>query len=262
MNLPRKLTNILISSILLVVFVGCTSLEQQKKIEQTAMAHYKLGVSYLMRGNGPTDEKNRRQAFPDLQKAVELSPESPLFHTALGTIHLYEGNLGLAAKEFRKSLELAPDDADARNSLGSVYLQEEKWSKAIQEYKIALNNPTYPTPEITHYNLGYAYFQWGKYEEAIGAFNKAVRLRPDEEIIHYYLGASYSKLGKMNKAVSEFKKAIEIVPESVRTHYELGVVYLKKKENEKAAEGFRKVIELDPLSDLAESAERYLEILE
>ena len=32
--------------------------------------------------------------------------------------------------------------------------------------------------------------------------------------------------------------------------------------NEKAAEGFRKVIELDPLSDLAKSAEKYLEILE
>lgn len=66
--------------------------------------------------------------------------------------------------------------------------------------------------ERTRYWLGHAYRRSGRTEEAIVAFQQAVKLKPDYASAWKDLGDSYDKAGKKTEAEAAFRKARELDP--------------------------------------------------
>ena len=62
-----------------------------------------------------------------------------------------------------------------------------------------------PDDAKAHYNLGNAYFESGKYKEAIESFKQAIRINPDHALTHYYLGTSYLLLNDRGSAMEQYK---------------------------------------------------------
>ena len=126
-----------------------------------------------------------------------------------------------------------------------------------------------PDDAKAHYNLGNAYFESGKYKEAIESYKQAIRINPDLAEAHVNLGVAYSKSGMNKEAIESYKQAIRIDPDGVKGHYSLGVVYAdsgmdlaevhyklgvaygKSGMNKEAIESYKQAIRINP--DYAEA---------
>ena len=85
------------------------------------------------------------------QKALQLNPDSHLFHVYLGKAYSQQGRMKDAVEMFKKAIELAPGGQTARGSrvlgkayadLGRVYLEQGDLRKAMDVLKSAeKNNP-------------------------------------------------------------------------------------------------------------------------
>ena len=54
-----------------------------------------------------------------------------------------------------------------------------------------------------YYNLGIAYYDLGRYQDAIDAYKQAVRIKPDDDEAHCNLGRAYLAIGDKNSALAE-----------------------------------------------------------
>ena len=64
-----------------------------------------------------------------------------------------------------------------------------------------------PNLHIVMSNLGQAYDIAGRYEESVGAFAKAVELKPDVAGYYQYLGTAQARAGKVTEAMTTCEKA-------------------------------------------------------
>ena len=84
-----------------------------------------------------------------LRQAVEVEPRNSLYHNAVGAVLLNIGRHADAQAEFQKAVELDPTYADAYHNLGSAYAEQAKWEEAIVAYRSALAQTIY-TPARGH----------------------------------------------------------------------------------------------------------------
>jgi len=86
-------------------------------------------------------------------------------------------------------------------------------------------------------NLGNAYLNIGNIEKAVAAYNKSLKIDPNNFYSHNNLGKVYTKQGRLSKALSEFTTAINLNPGEWETFHNLGLVYMRSgqfSEGEKA----------------------------
>jgi tetratricopeptide (TPR) repeat protein len=245
----------------LLMLSGCAAGHQAKR-EELASAHFRLGDAELRKGRGLESEMNRRRAYPEFIKAVDMDPDNPLYRVALGNVLLFNGDMEGAEKQFRRALKSDPDYSMARQNLGQIYLSKGKYAEAIVEFDRALNNYAYAHPETAYYNKGRAYYLLGDCLKAAEAFKGALKIIPSFEGAWFQLGLCQEKEGLLDEAGESFKRALALLPESAPSHYYLGLVLFRQKNRDAAVIEFRKVVELAPKSDLGKNAARYLSILE
>jgi len=76
---------------------------------------------------------------------------------------------------------------------------------------------------VTHYNLGVAYDELSRYDEAVEAYKRAIHINPDLWEAHNNLGFDYVELGHYDEAIEAYKQAIRLKPDDEDAHYGLGV---------------------------------------
>ena len=72
-------------------------------------------------------------------------------------------------------------------------------------------------------NLGYAYRDQDKLEEAVDTFNAASQIDPNNYQIFHELGISYMKQHRYKKAIVAFQQALKIQPEAIQTENNLKI---------------------------------------
>ena len=112
-----------------------------------------------------------------------------------------------------------------------------------------------PTDGVAHSNLGVAYAQQGRWEDAIVEYKKALEINPRDAMAHFNLGCAYEynaqaiRYGegfRADEALSEYKEALEINPHYTDTHNNLGRLYFKTGQYSEAVEEFKKALAIDP----------------
>ena len=93
--------------------------------------------------------------------------------------------------------------------------------------------------------LGLAYYESGKYEEAIESYKQAIEIDPDLALAHYNLGAVYSESGKYEEAIKPYKRAIRIDSDFAIAHYNLGLSYLLLNDIDSALKQYKILKKLD-----------------
>ena len=122
-----------------------------------------------------------------------------------------------AERAFREALRLQRDFPDAHNNLGVTLAQQGQWEAAIAAFEQVLQFPAYNTPEIVYQNLGWAYYNLGRYPEAEAALTMALRLDPRLPVTHYTLGLTWEKTGRVQEARQSYRQVLQLVPRDSET---------------------------------------------
>ncbi len=97
------------------------------------------------------------------------------------------------------------------------------------EKAVETNNQTTPSGD---FNTALNYYNSKNYEKAAAEFEQVVKTDAKNPQAYFYLGKSHQALNKTDEAIGAYKKAIEIKPDFAEANYELGSIYLNKKDYE------------------------------
>jgi len=195
----------------------------------------------------------KEEAMKAFQKAVELNPYYWKNYNALGNARFEVGDNDEALSAFRKVTELEPDNGLGYMNIGVVNFRQGKYNDSIPFFEKALK--LQPRADL-YSNLGTAYFFLKRYKEAVPIFEKAVEMSPDEEWFVGNLADAYRWSGRADQAQSTYEKAIGIAykelqvnPFEANTMGHLALYYAKKGDSTQALQFIRRARSIDPNSN-------------
>jgi TolB-like protein/DNA-binding SARP family transcriptional activator/Tfp pilus assembly protein PilF len=116
-----------------------------------------------------------------------------------------------------RALELQPDLPEGHRALGRYhYMGFREFERALEEYTIALQYQ--PNDAETHRYLGLTLRRLGRWEEALEHLERAADLDPRYWAVHMNLGSTYDAMGFHSDADLRIEQCIELQPLNVQ-HY-------------------------------------------
>jgi tetratricopeptide (TPR) repeat protein len=230
----------------------------------------RIQIALLSRG----DEKKENE----LLKILRLNPKSFQANYYLGELYANNKNYSKAEFHLRKALEKNIDDENSLELLSSVLISQERFQEAeliakgfsvydtlpqsyfqqariaskrgeinnaITLYLLALEKSDGDYPEAL-LNLAILYKQNDNIQEAINAYQQAIKIKNNYATAYFNLAYLYSEREEQEKAIFNYKKAIEFDSKSGKSWYNLSIIYEKKKEFELAIECLNNAIKADP----------------
>ncbi|WP_111412464.1 tetratricopeptide repeat protein [Billgrantia lactosivorans] len=135
-------------------------------------AHNALGVIADMQGN-------YEQARSHYEKALDVSPNTPLVLNNLGYSRYLAGDWDDARRSLRRAVNANPSYELAWRNLGLVYAREGDFETAVEAVARSGDHAK------AYNDIGYISMLEGRYADAMGFFEEAMRLSPA-----YYVTAS------------------------------------------------------------------------
>lgn len=155
-------------------------------------------------------EKDKAQAIPYYQKAIELGAEEP--KPFLGLVFCYRelGQLDQARAAAEKALKRFPTDPTLHKLIASIERAAGNTEKemAAEQRAVRLN----PEDALGHFDLALSFYSQRKLPEAIEEYKLAVRYKPDYASALYNLGYALYELQRHDEARAVFEKFIALNP--------------------------------------------------
>ncbi len=220
----------------------------------SSIAHYDLGVAYLIMGLYPEAEEEFKKAqffapryatraYKNVQEGLAstyrlqkrfneaLSKINGTikagfydFYTyqVLGEIYLDMGDEEKAQDAWGKSLSLNPKAARILSNLGTLYLRKGQLFKAKEYFQAAIEAD--PFLYTSYFGLACVLEEEGNIDAAIKAHEKSARLQPNFVGAHYHLGTFYAKKNDA-RALRHLKEVVRLAPKFAEGHNNLAVFY-------------------------------------
>ncbi len=228
-----------------------------------ANAHYNLGFAYREEGNRELAEKEfalYEKLLKQEGEYIEI-PEKPTTEDiekliTLGDNYFKEGKLDEAIAEYKKALDIKPRD-DILNKLGQVHQQKRSLGKPegtskSEKTSDKMANLTRADKIAQKASIekllreGAAFYDEGKIDKAIDAFNEVLEIKPESPEAHYNLGNAYADKEMFDEAIAMYKKAVENDSEFVDAYLNLSTLYLDMDLINEAISLCRQAIDANP----------------
>jgi len=134
--------------------------------------------------------------------------------------------------------------AVAHNNLGLAFADQGRLEEAILQYREAVQVDD-RSAEARN-NLGLALAAQGKLDEAITHYREAIRLRNNYVKAHYNLGIALAAQGRLDEAIAHYREAIRLLPDYREAHNNLGVAFAAQGKSDEAIAHYREAIRLLP----------------
>ncbi len=183
------------------------------------------------------------------------APEEFSYRCAIGYASLYYLNdFAEAANQFQTALKLRPDAARLRFYLAESYFRSDKPAQALDYYRIYADDAkdSYNFARC-HLMIGKILVKQRKFEDAQLEILKSIRIYPNAESYYYY-GLALRGNKQNEEAVTAFEKAIKTFPQYVEAHMELSRTYEDLKKMDKALQSAQKASSIDSLHVYARQA--------
>ncbi len=170
-------------------------------------------------------------------------------YLSYGSVFFQGGYMDQAAASFRIALRDDPTSAEALYGIGSVYLDQQKTAEARDCFERALElRAGYPDTLANCWNnLGLLAGRAGDRPKAIGDFLEALKLSPDHLIALDNLGSAYRQEKRWDDALKTYQRALALNPEDVEANYGQGMVYAQNEDTTRAFDSLQKALNLRPV---------------
>lgn len=153
-------------------------------------------------------------------------------------------------------LSLDENNFIANSLLALLYLKNHSDSKAEVIYRKLLEMK--PKDPALYTNLGLAFYNQAKYNEALESYSFAVKLDPEKPARHVNVGQVYFVVKSLDKAIEHFKEAVKLVPRNVEYLFMLADTYREKGELKNAKTTYNKILHQEPYNNEAQEEVRRL----
>ena len=169
-----------------------------------------LNVLYQL-GLALSDAGRLERAIERLRQAAHLDPASTEVRVALAMALARTGHDDEAVRLLKAAVEEAPGDLRAQRGLGEALLKQEKPAEALPYLRTAAQLG--PDDQMAWLGLAEGHRLLNQFEEAEGAYAKAIELNPHNEV------AERARRGSNQLAESGFKEVGAAVPRMDAVHY-------------------------------------------
>ena len=188
----------------------------------------KKAVKLVKKGNEAFQNQEYDKSLEAYNKAIQLAPEFADAYFGLGRLQLTQKNLLEAVKNLEKAVELNPESAEGKKLYAGVLSQV--GSQAFSQRQVNQSNSYFSkliaipgidqlTPGIYQqslFQLGTNYYMMRKNEESNKYYMKLLGLpgfeSGDKKLLiqtKYQIGANYAALRKYKEAAESFSKFLE-----------------------------------------------------
>jgi tetratricopeptide (TPR) repeat protein len=158
------------------------------------------------------DEQSRQQAADLYQRAIQLRPAFPAAHVGLARVLLDLNDTNGALAEIEAARRYKANYPEASAVEGRIYRESAQTDEAIGAFNRAIRESHGFQPEA-HVGLGRVYEDKGQYDLAAREFQIAIdQLSDTEPIIYQMLGAAYEKTGRNKEAVLAYENYLRLSP--------------------------------------------------
>ncbi len=100
-----------------------------------------------------------------------------------------------AEVNFKKGLDKAPDNFITNFNLGDAYYQQKRYDEALKSYQTALSEAkTGDEKSKVYHNIGNSLLKSNQFQESIGAYKNALKINPNDNDTKYNLSYALSML--------------------------------------------------------------------
>lgn len=236
-----------------------------------------LGFVIGQRGYARMLSGDLQGGIVDATKSLELAPDNIWIrkNRAIANRKLGKHELARADELKVHQMENDPKRQHMREVMGhyrgamEARSQDKPEEAIIYAKKLIKEQPESNAP---WFMLGDAYFETGRFEDALSAFNKSLSMRPDDAYALNYRGTTYAQLDRLDKAIADYSRVIEmrkkasgkqwdaivsryagrfLAPSLSELYAIRGELYLKQGAREKAIADCSEAIRLNPGDDKA-----------
>lgn len=185
----------------------------ERLFEQAIELDPNFGETYLERARWLISRGDYADAFPDLELAEKLLPNSPEVYLAYAYAYLGDGEDDKALEYAQKAYSADVLNLPTYKLLGDLYIDREDYVNAAEALRVYT---TYEPDDATGFGkLGQAYYYLGEYQNAITAIDAGEELnRNGMKKYMVYRGLSHVELGNFQEAEGDLNIAVEEEPES------------------------------------------------
>ena len=174
-------------------------------IEDSGLGEFEIGKAlYGLITAGFVHRVGRTASAADAQITDARVEE----HRNLGIAFYKTGMLDEATREFRRVAELRSGEANAHFYIGLVALKQARWREAMEALRLAAEKGG-SRPAVFH-NLGFAFEQLGRLDEAEAAYGEAATRARTDAKVHLGWGVVALKRGDYAAAAGRLDRAREL----------------------------------------------------
>ena len=170
----------------------------------------------------------------EYKRAIELNPDYEITYEVYSYLLCALGRPGEGVEMARRGLEANPLSGPMANDLGLAFYQARRYEEAIAQYEKTLEME--PNRGEALLGLGVVYEQQGRYQDAIDEYQKAIKSLGRTSPVLAQLGHAYALSGKRSQAINIISELRKITQNSFRGSYDLAILYTGLGESDKAFE--------------------------
>jgi Flp pilus assembly protein TadD len=171
-----------------------------------------------------------------------------LLITAASALISHSGATALSVAEGQTAFEKR-EAAYRANNIGTALLEQYKAKEAVESFTRALEIK--PDLSLARINLSIALYYLPDADGAKREAEKALIQEPTAPQPHYILGLIGRAQNRFDEAIGEFQKVLKIDPEDVGANINVGQIFVQQKKSAEAIAAFRKAIDAEPYNETA-----------
>jgi predicted O-linked N-acetylglucosamine transferase (SPINDLY family) len=167
----------------------------------------------LMREAFPLHEAGRLEDAERLYREIlALAPEYADAHYLMGVVAQTRGDYAGAVRCLRQALQHRNDEPAFHQTLAQCYLAQRLWEEAAAHFENALRLA--PGSARNWNDLGCAFQELGRLEDALRCFERALAAEPDLPQALNNLGNTLRNTGDVERALETLQRVCAAVPDS------------------------------------------------
>lgn len=183
-------------------------------------------------------------------KAINENGNNADFYFTLGNISQKQGKLDLALQSYQKATQINPQHIDAHLSIGRICRNQGSRFRNVKMYELAFHHFSSVLKvrphEEAYSNMGYIYFQLGRYKDAIEISKKCVKNFPNFARAYDNIAMCYDFLGEFEEALHYSQKAAKLDPNSANIFANMSTTLKNLGRLEESIEALKKSLEIEP----------------